>query len=146
MGNAHAQVSAYGVFPAADGPIILSPANDGLFGKLLHMLGRDDLLGDARFASNEARLANRAALDTMIAAETAKHPRDWQLDQCHAHGIPAGPIHQIDQVFADPQVIARGMKLDLGGLPTVRSPFTFSDAELAQIGRASCRERVCQYV
>src|SRR3546814_8975703 len=63
--------------------------------------------------------------------ETARHPREWLLEQCHAHGIPAGPIHEIDQVFADPQVIARGMKLDLGGLPTVRSPFTFSDAELA---------------
>ncbi|OGS51546.1 MAG: CoA-transferase [Erythrobacter sp. RIFCSPHIGHO2_12_FULL_63_10] len=131
MGNAHAQVSAYGMFPASDGPIILSPANDGLFGKLLHMLGRDDLLGDARFASNEARLANRAELDALIAAETSRHPREWLLEQCHAAGIPAGPIHSIDQVFADPQVIARGMKLELGGLPTVRSPFTFSDAELA---------------
>src|SRR3546814_5181577 len=84
MGNAHAQVSAYGVFPAADSPIILSPANDGLFCKLLNMLGRDDLLGDARFASNEARLANRPALDTLIAAETARYPREWLPEQCPA--------------------------------------------------------------
>ena len=131
MGNEHAQVSAYGVFPTLDDPIILAPANDGLFRKLLRVLGRDDLLSDARFASNEARIANRAALDAMIAAETGQHTRQWLLEQCHAHGIPAGPIHTIDQVFADPQVVARGLQIELDGLPGVRSPFTFSGADLA---------------
>jgi len=131
MGNEHAQVSAYGVFPTRDDPVILAPANDGLFRKLLKVLGRDDLLGEPRFATNEARIANRAELDAMIAAETAKHDRAQLLEQCHEHGIPAGPIHAIDQVFADPQVIARGMQVELGGLPGVRSPFTFSEAELA---------------
>ena len=131
MGNEHAQVSAYGVFPTADDPVILAPANDGLFRKLLKLLARDDLLDEPRFASNEARIANRTDLDAMIAAETAKFARADLLEQCHAHGIPAGPIHAIDQVFADPQVVAREMKIELDGLPGVRSPFTFSDAELA---------------
>ena len=136
MGNEHAQVSAYGVFPAKDGEIVLAPANDGLFRKLLRVLGRDDLLGEERFATNESRLANRGELDAMIASETAKHPREELLAKCHEAGVPAGPIHAIDQVFADAQVLDRGMRLELDGLPTVRSPFVFSDAELA-LDRAS---------
>ena len=131
MGNEHAQVSAYGVFPVADGEVVLAPANDGLFRKLLALLGREDLLGEEKFASNEARLANRAELDAMIAAETRK----WQLDElladCAEDGIPAGRVNAIDAVFEDPQVRARGMRIDLDGIPGVRSPFTFSEGELA---------------
>ena len=131
MGNEHAQVSAYGVFPVADGEVVLAPANDGLFRKLLALLGREDLLGEEKFASNEARLANRAELDAMIAAETRK----WQLDElladCAEDGIPAGRVNAIDAVFEDPQVRARGMRIDLDGIPGVRSPFSFSEGELA---------------
>ena len=131
MGNEHAQVSAYGVFPVADGEVVLAPANDGLFRKLLALLGREDLLGDEKFGSNEARLANRAELDAMIAAETRK----WQLDElladCAEDGIPAGRVNEIDAVFEDPQVRARGMRINLDGIPGVRSPFTFSEGELA---------------
>lgn len=131
MGNEHAQVSAYGVFPVADGEVVLAPANDGLFRKLLALLGREDLLGEEKFGSNEARLANRAELDVMIAAETRK----WQLDElladCAEDGIPAGRVNAIDAVFEDPQVRARGMRIDLDGIPGVRSPFTFSEGELA---------------
>ena len=131
MGNEHAQVSAYGVFPVADGRVVLAPANDGLFRKLLVLLGRDDLLADKRFATNEARLANRVELDAIIAAETRKWQMDELLADCAEDGIPAGPINAIDAVFADPQVQARGMRVDLDGIPGVRSPFTFSEAELA---------------
>lgn len=131
MGNEHAQVSAYGVFPVADGEVVLAPANDGLFRKLLALLGREDLLDEEKFGSNEARLANRAELDAMIAAETRK----WQLDElladCAEDGIPAGRVNAIDAVFEDPQVRARGMRIDLDGIPGVRSPFTFSEGELA---------------
>lgn len=131
MGNAHAQVSAYGVFPAMDGPVVLAPANDGLFRKLLEVLGRHDLLDDARFADNEGRVLHRDALDALISAETAVWSRDDLLRACAEAGVPAGPIQQLDEVFADPQIVARGMKVDLGGMPGVRSPFRFSDAELA---------------
>ena len=131
MGNEHAQVSAYGVFPVADGEVILAPANDGLFRRLLSLLGRDDLLGEAKFATNEARLANRAELDAIIAAETRKWQMEELLADCAEDGIPAGSINAIDGVFAEPQVQARGMRIDLDGIPGVRSPFTFSDAELA---------------
>lgn len=131
MGNAHAQVSAYGIFPTRDGPVVLAPANDNLFRKLLKLLRRDDLLDDKRFASNEGRLEFRAEIDAIIAEETAALDREELLGRCHDAGVPAGPIYNLDEVFADPQVIARGMKVEAGGMQGVRSPFNFSDAELA---------------
>ncbi|WP_298470216.1 CaiB/BaiF CoA-transferase family protein [uncultured Erythrobacter sp.] len=131
MGNAHAQVAPYGVFPVSDGHVILSPANDGLFVKLVKMLDRDDLADDPRFTSNAGRVENAKALDAEIAAITAGWSKAELLDACHQHGVPAGPINNLDEVFADPQVIARGMRVDLGGMPGVRSPFVFSEAELA---------------
>lgn len=131
MGNGHAQVSAYGVFPTSDGEVVLAPANDGLFRRLLTTLGRDDLLGEARFATNEGRLDNRAELDAILAGETARLSTEMLLGRCAAAGIPAGPINGIDGVFSDPQAVARGLRIDLDGVPGVRSPFVFSDAELA---------------
>ncbi len=131
MGNAHAQVAPYGVFPVSDGHVILSPANDGLFAKLVKMLDRDDLADDPRFMANAGRVENAKALDAEIAAITAGWSKAELLDACHQHGVPAGPINNLDEVFADPQVIARGMRVDLGGMPGVRSPFVFSEAELA---------------
>ena len=131
MGNEHAQVSAYGVFPVADGKVVLAPANDGLFRRLLTLLGRNDLLADERFATNEGRLANREELDAIIAGETSKWQMDELLADCAAAGIPAGRVNAVDSVFDDPQVKARGMRLDLDGIPGVRTPLTFSDAELA---------------
>ena len=130
MGNAHAQVSAYGVFPTKDGPVVLAPANDALFRKLLALLDRPDLLEETRFATNEGRVANRAEIDGLIAGETAKWSRADLLAACAGKGVPAGPINTLDQVFADPQVQARGMQISPEGVPGLRSPFSFSDAEL----------------
>jgi crotonobetainyl-CoA:carnitine CoA-transferase CaiB-like acyl-CoA transferase len=131
MGNAHAQVAPYGVFPVSDGHVILAPANDGLFHKLMAVLGRSALAEDPRFRTNGDRTANARALDAEIAAATAGWTKQGLLDACHAAGVPAGPINRLDEVFADPQVLARGMRIELGGMAGVRSPFTFSDAELA---------------
>ena len=130
MGNAHAQVSAYGVFPTKDGKVVLAPANDALFRKLLTLLGRDDLLSDERYATNASRVERRGEVDALIAQATALWSRESLLAACADAAIPAGPINDIDQVFADSQVQARGMRLDLAGMPSVRSPFVFSDAEL----------------
>lgn len=131
MGNGHATVPAYGVYPASDGPVILAPANDRLFRDLLRVLGRDDLLGDARFSDNGQRLANRSALDAEIAAATSRMTRAELLDRCGKAKVPAGPINDLAEIFADPQVKAREIVLDLpGGLPGLRTPIRFSDAEL----------------
>lgn len=131
MGNAHAQVAPYGVFPVRDGHVILAPANDGLFRKLTELLGLTDLASDARFTSNGSRVQNAGALDDEIANATAKWSKAELLEACVKFGVPAGPINQLEEVFADPQVLARGLRVDLGGMPGVRSPFTFSEAELA---------------
>ena len=139
MGNMHAQVSAYGVFPTKDGPVVLAPANDRLFRKLLEVFERHDLLGDERFATNEARIANRAEIDGIIAEETAKWGRDALLEACADRGVPAGPILEVSEVFEEPQVRARGMTFPMAeGLTGLRSPFKFSDAELA-LGEPSPR-------
>ncbi len=131
MGNAHAQVAPYGVFPVKDGHVILAPANDRLFVKLARLLRREDLIEDPRFVSNGGRVENTPELDAEIARVTASWTKSDLLKACAEAGVPAGPINQLDEVFADPQVIARGLRVDLGGMPGVRSPFTFSEAELA---------------
>jgi crotonobetainyl-CoA:carnitine CoA-transferase CaiB-like acyl-CoA transferase len=131
MGNAHAQVAPYGVFPVKDGHVILAPANDGLFHKLADLLGHSEWSDDPRFSHNGERVANAPALDAEIAEVTAGWTKQELLDACHEAGVPAGPINRLDEVFADPQVTARGMKVELGGMAGVRSPFTFSGAQLA---------------
>lgn len=131
MGNAHAQVAPYGVFPVIDGHVILAPANDRLFARLVEVIERPELLDDPRFVGNANRIANASALDQQIAAATARWTKAELLEACEAKGVPAGPINALDEVFADPQVAARGLRVDLGGMAGVRSPFVFSDAELA---------------
>lgn len=131
MGNAHAQVAPYGVFPVKDGHVILAPANDRLFKRLVDVLGRAELASDPRYLTNGDRTANAAALDTEIAQVTAGWGKAELLEACAQAGVPAGPINELDEVFADPQVLARGLRVELAGMPGVRSPFTFSDAELA---------------
>jgi crotonobetainyl-CoA:carnitine CoA-transferase CaiB-like acyl-CoA transferase len=95
------------------------------------LLGLSELCDDPRFRRNGDRTANATALDAEIAAATKAWTKQGLLDACHAAGVPAGPINRLDEVFADPQVLARGLRVELGGMSGVRSPFTFSDAELA---------------
>ncbi|MEL6708430.1 MAG: CaiB/BaiF CoA-transferase family protein [Pseudomonadota bacterium] len=131
MGNAHAQVVPYGVYPVSDGHVILAPANDGLFGKLMGVLNMQELVRDPRFTGNADRVANARELDALIASATKAWGKATLLEACHNAGVPAGPINQLDEVFADPQVLARGLRVELGGMAGVKSPFVFSDAELA---------------
>ena len=76
-------------------------------------------------------MAHRGEVDALIAEATAKWSREDLLAACAKAAIPAGPINDLDEVFADPQVVARGMRISPDGMPGVRSPFSFSDAELA---------------
>ena len=131
MGNTHAQVAPYGVYPVQGGHVILAPANDRLFAKLLDVLSLESLASDDRFATNGGRVANAQALDALIAEATGRWTKSDLLKACNEAGVPAGPINHLDEVFADPQVISRGMRVELGGMAGVRSPFVFSDAELA---------------
>ena len=131
MGNAHAQVAPYGVYPVSDGHVILAPANDGLFAKLMRVLETEALIADERFSTNGARVTNTKQLDALIAEATRGWSKAGLLSACQSAGVPAGPINELDEVFADPQIVARGLRVDLGGMAGVKSPFVFSDAELA---------------
>jgi crotonobetainyl-CoA:carnitine CoA-transferase CaiB-like acyl-CoA transferase len=136
IGNAHQNLVPYAVFDCADGWIIIATGNDGQYRKLCGVLGLVGLGDDPRYATNADRIAHRADLTAAITAATRGWAKADLLAACEAAGVPAGPINDLAEVFADPQVQARGMRLDLDGVPGVRSPFVFSGAELA-LGRAS---------
>ena len=126
MGNAHPNLAPYAVFDCADGWIILATGNDGQYQRLCTILGVP-----ARFATNALRIENRAAMTAELTAATLRWKKADLLAACEADGVPAGPINDLAEVFADPQVLARAMQIAPGGVPGVRSPMGFSAAELA---------------
>jgi crotonobetainyl-CoA:carnitine CoA-transferase CaiB-like acyl-CoA transferase len=138
IGNAHQNLVPYAVFDCADGWIILATGNDAQYARLCAILGLDALATDPRYLTNADRIAHRADLTDAITAATRTWTRAALLAACEGAGVPAGPINDLADVFADPQVQARGLRLDMDGVPGVRSPFVFSDATLAA-GRASPR-------
>ena len=129
MGNAHPNLVPYAVFDCADGWIIIATGNDGQYQRLCNLLGQPQLAG-APYLTNADRVANREALTKELTAATRLRRKADLLTACAAAGVPAGPINDLAEVFADPQVVHRGLRLDLGGVPGLRSPFTFSDADL----------------
>jgi crotonobetainyl-CoA:carnitine CoA-transferase CaiB-like acyl-CoA transferase len=131
MGNAHPNLAPYAVFDCADGWLILATGNDGQYRKLCAILGLDHMAEAPDYLTNADRVRNREALTAAITAATTRWQKADLLQACEDNGVPAGPINDLAEVFADPQVIARKMQLDLGGIPGVRSPFTFSDADLS---------------
>ncbi len=141
VGNAHANIAPYAVFPCADGWFILAVGNDAQFRRFCDALGQDALRDDPRFATNAGRVAFRDVLTTGIEAATRRIAKHALLAKLEAVGVPAGPINSVAQAFADPQVAARGMaiksaRLDGSTVPGLRTPIRFSDADLA-IGRAA---------
>ena len=129
MGNAHPNIVPYQVFPVADGHVIVAVGNDGQFARFVAILGIPELAQDERFMSNVGRVSHRADLVPLLTAKTIRMTRDGLLSALEAQGVPAGPINNVADVFADPQVVARGMRVDLpsaaaknGAIPSVRSP------------------------
>jgi crotonobetainyl-CoA:carnitine CoA-transferase CaiB-like acyl-CoA transferase len=131
LGNAHPNIVPYQVFECADGHVIIAVGNDGQFRKFCGVLGVDALGVDPRFATNPARLENRATLVPLLTERMLRWTMADILMACETKGVPAGPINKFEDVFADPQVIARGLKLDIDGALSVRPPMRFSDADLA---------------
>ncbi|MGQ0457710.1 MAG: CaiB/BaiF CoA transferase family protein [Hyphomicrobium sp.] len=132
-GNAHPNIVPYEAFATADGHIILAVGNDAQFTAFCAVANRLDWPRDARFATNPARVENRAVLIPLISdALRARTTKDW-LDTLSKSNVPAGPINTLDQTFADPQVQARGLLQHLphataGTVPTVAAPFCVSGA------------------
>jgi crotonobetainyl-CoA:carnitine CoA-transferase CaiB-like acyl-CoA transferase len=138
MGNAHPNIVPYQVFPVADGHVIIAVGNDGQFAKFVRVLGRPDLAQDERFRTNTERVRHRAVLVPLITELMAQHRRDELLAALAPEGVPAGPINSVADVFADPQVIARGMRVNLpapaargGSIPSVRSPILLDGVPVA---------------
>jgi crotonobetainyl-CoA:carnitine CoA-transferase CaiB-like acyl-CoA transferase len=131
LGNAHPNIVPYQVFECGDGHVIIAVGNDGQFRKFCSVLGLDALGNDPRFATNPARLENRLVLVPLLADKMLGWTKADILTTCESKGVPAGPINTFEDVFADPQVIARGLKLDIDGALSVRPPMRFSDADLA---------------
>ncbi|WP_137931967.1 CaiB/BaiF CoA transferase family protein [Mesorhizobium comanense] len=135
MGNAHMNIAPYEVLPVQDGHIILAVGNDGQFTKFCGAVGLDELPANPDFATNPARVANRADLRARIIEALKTRDRDPLLAKLEAAGVPASPINNIGQMFADPQTVARGMRLDLDDghgnrLPSVRAPMVMSGTPL----------------
>jgi crotonobetainyl-CoA:carnitine CoA-transferase CaiB-like acyl-CoA transferase len=107
LGNQHPNIVPYQVFATADGHIVLSIGNDATFARFCREFGLADRLDDARFTTNAARVANRALVTETLAPVLAQHATGWWLDRLESLKIGCGPINTLDQVFADPQVIAR---------------------------------------
>ena len=138
MGNAHVNVVPYQVFATADGQLVIAVGNDGQYRKLCGILGVPEWADDPRFANNAARLANRAELIPLLAAKIAGWEAQPLALALEAEGVPAGPINDLAQVFADPQVIARGMRFrpDGASIDGVASPIVIDGERMVAAGGA----------
>jgi crotonobetainyl-CoA:carnitine CoA-transferase CaiB-like acyl-CoA transferase len=131
MGNAHPNIAPYQTFPVADGYVIVAVGNDAQFGRLCATLGLEPLAADERFATNAARVSNRTDLERELAAKTRGWRRDDLIAALEKAVVPAGPINTVADLFADPQFVSRGMRIDPEGTPGVRSPVVMSESPLA---------------
>jgi crotonobetainyl-CoA:carnitine CoA-transferase CaiB-like acyl-CoA transferase len=135
-GNAHPNLVPYQDFPTSDGHVLAAVGNDGQFARFCAVLGLPELAGDPRFTANKDRVTNRAELIPMLSAVTVANTTAHWAAALERVGVPAGPINTIDAVFADPQVRARHMRIDLphpaaGSVPLVASPLNLSETPVS---------------
>jgi len=135
IGNAHPNIVPYQPFKTQDGDVILACGNDNLFNKFCEVAGCQHLAKDARFATNSRRVENREAITSLLADIFAQRTTQEWCDALEAAGVPNGPINNLKQVFEEPQVIARGMRIELehslaGKVPLIASPMKFSGTPL----------------
>lgn len=138
LGNAHPNIVPYQVFPSSDGHLIIACGNDGQFQRLCGILGCPQFATDPAYSTNGARVAARETLVPQLAKLTARFTRDELLSELEKAGVPAGPINTVADVFEDPQVLHRQLKVELpaaqvaaGSVPSVRTPIRFRNAELS---------------
>jgi crotonobetainyl-CoA:carnitine CoA-transferase CaiB-like acyl-CoA transferase len=129
-GNNHPNIVPYCAVSTKDGHIILAVGNDNQFENFSKIFDADWYQKD-KFSTNPARLKNRDELLNLIEKNTRNFSSLTLLSECEKFGVPAGPINTLEEVFNDPQILHRGMKIDLHGVPSVRNPITFSDMEMS---------------
>lgn len=130
LGNAHPNIVPYQVFPAKDGHFIIACGNDRQFQALCGMLGLTAEAADPDYATNAGRVAHRDALCARIAGVTATRSKADLIAAMEAAGVPGGPINDVAEALAEPQIAARGMKIAPEGLPGLRTPIVFSRSDL----------------
>ena len=130
-GNYHPNLAPYQVFYCRDGHIIIATGNDGQYQRLCGLLNLAEMAEDPAFLKNSNRVANREQMIARLMAVTRLRSKSDLLAACEAQNVPAGPINDLREVFDDPQVQARGMQIELDGIPGVRSPIRMSDANLS---------------
>jgi crotonobetainyl-CoA:carnitine CoA-transferase CaiB-like acyl-CoA transferase len=113
LGNQHPNIVPYQVFATADGHIVLSVGNDATFKRFCDGVGRPELLADARFATNAARVGNRQLVTDTLAPVMAGRPTQYWIEKLETLSIGCGPINKLSEVFADPQVVARGAVVEM---------------------------------
>ena len=126
-GNGHPNIVPYQSFPAQDGYFAFAAGNDGQWARFCEAVGKPEWSADERFATNGARVRNREAVATMLSDLFRTRPAAAWMQLCESIGIPSAPIQTVDQVFRDPQVIARGLRMEVdhpsaGRVPLVASP------------------------
>ena len=132
-GNAHPTIVPYQAFAASDGHFILAVGNDSQFARFCDVAGRPELAADERFATNPARVRNRSELIAILEPVIATRRCDDWLSDLEAHLVPCGPINTLDQVFADPHVLARDMRMAMDHplaadpIALIGSPFKLSE-------------------
>jgi crotonobetainyl-CoA:carnitine CoA-transferase CaiB-like acyl-CoA transferase len=138
QGNSHPNIVPYQVFPVSDGHIIIATGNDNQYFKLCHVLGAPELAQRNEYATNSGRLAHREELVRQLVELTRRMQSAELLAKLETAGIPAGPINDLDAVFSDPQVVHRGMRLELadeaakgGKIPGVRTPLIIGGRPMA---------------
>jgi len=138
IGNAHPNIVPYQVFPVQDGHIIIASGNDAQFAKVCDVLGEPGLAQEAAYKTNAGRVTNRDKLIPQLCDLTKRFKSGDLLARLEKVNVPAGPILNLAQVFADPQVKHRGMRLDLpsdaakaGSIPGVRTPITVDGRPMA---------------
>jgi len=129
-GNNHPNIVPYCAVSTKDGHIILAVGNDNQFENFSKIFDADWYQKD-KFSTNPARLKNRDELLNLIEKNTRNFSSLTLLSECEKFGVPAGPINTLKEVFNDPQILHRGMKVDLHGVPSVKNPITFSDMEMS---------------
>ena len=132
LGNQHPNIVPYQVFATADGHIVLSIGNDPTFRRFCENFGLAPLAADPRFATNAARIEHRAAVTAALAPVLAAQPSAWWIERLEALSIGCGPINRLSELFADPQVAARGMVVEMadpagGPVKLVANPVRLSD-------------------
>lgn len=131
LGNAHPNIVPYQVFPVSDGHLIIACGNDRQFGTLCQVLAREDLLEHPDYRTNPQRVAHRDTLCAALAEETARWTKADLIAALEVAGVPVGPINNVAEALAEPQIAARGMQIAPEGIAGLRTPIRFSRSEMA---------------